>query len=288
MADNKRPPEDRKPSYISPLIIAVIAVAIGAVTFFRVPETTPPPPATVEPPAPVVAAPLPKPAPVVQPVLTRDDLIREANLAASGFAASGMQTANSAAMIGKRFMVSIAFGCGGFQNSSANSQLGVSYDAEKQSITLTARPGVWTTLPLIQGLGSAEIDAVEGFWIPRPWTSAQDCPPPMDNPAPATPTPATAQTIGLAQIFEVGGSRVSRHAERPYIYTRKIPPGDNAALTSSYRLVLEGRITGFGKDSALRCWMEAPDHRPVCLFGVALDRVAFEDEQGKQIANWTD
>ncbi len=288
MADNKPPPGDRKPSYISPLIIAVIAVAIGAVTFWRMPEATPPPPVKVEPPAPVVAAQPPKPAPVVQPILTRDDLIREANLAASSFAASGLQPATSAALIGKRFAVSIPFGCGGFQNSLSNPQLGVSYDAEKQSITLTARPGTWTTLPLIQGLGSAEIDAVEGFWIPRPWTSARDCPPPMDNPAPATPTPPTAQTIGLAQIFEVGGSRVSRHAERPYIFTRKIPPGDNAALTSSYRLVLEGRITGFGKDSALRCWMEAPDHHPVCLFAVTLDRVAFEDEQGKQIANWTD
>ena len=286
MADNKPPQRDRKPSYISPLIIAVIVAAIGAITFLRLPSSQKlPPPAKTEVAAPAVTAP---PASIVPQILTREDLIREAALAASEFAASGKLAGGTASLVGKRFAVSIPFGCGGFQNSLSNPQLAMSYDAEQQSIVLTARPGAWTTLPLIQGLASGEIDAVEGFWIPRPWTSAQSCPPQMDYPAPVTPTPPTAQTIGLAQIFPTGGSRLSRHAERPYIFTRKIAAGDNAALSSTYRLVLEGRITGFTKDSALRCWMEAPDHQPLCLFAVTFERVAFADgETGKQIATWT-
>ena len=48
----------------------------------------------------------------------------------------------------------------GRQAGVPGAQLSASYDAAKQSITLTARPGTWTTLPQIQGLADpAAIDA---------------------------------------------------------------------------------------------------------------------------------
>lgn len=292
MADNKPAPKDRKPSYISPLIIGVLVAGLGAVIFLRSPETEAPKPAqTAETPAPP-AAPVVPPKPVVAaapPPLNREDLIFEARRAASEFAATGKLAPSAESLVGRRFVVSIPFGCGGAQSSTPGSQLSVSYDATNQSITLMAQPGVWTTLPLIQTLADpAAIDAVEGFWIPRPWTSAESCPPQITYPSPPTPTPSTAQTIGLAQLFPAGGSRLSRHAERPYQFTRKLPAGDTAMLANTYRLVLEGRITGFDKDNAMRCWMEASNHQPVCLYAVTFERVAFQDESGKQIANWTD
>jgi len=288
MADNKPPHGDRKPSYISPLIIGVLVIALGAVVFLREPAPEPPKTTqtmqTVAPPAP---APIAKPI-AAPPPLQRQDLILEARRAASQFGATGALP-STAALVGRRFAISIPFGCSGVQTSAPGAQLSVSYDAANQSITLTARPGTWTTLPQIQGLADpAAIDAVEGFWIPRAWTDSQSCPPQMAYPTPVTPTPLSAQTIGLAQLFPAGGSRLSRHAERPYQFTRKLPAGDATMLAMSYRLVLEGRITGFDKDTALRCAMETPDHQPVCLFAVTFERVTFRDEKDGQIATWTD
>jgi hypothetical protein len=292
MADNKAPHQDRKPSYISPLIIAVIVVAIGIVTFVRMPAPEPPaPPAKVEPQ--VAAAPTtPAPAPPIAPPgpLVREDLVMEASRAASQFAAEGRLTESTAAMVGRRFAISIAFGCGGLQNMPSASQMSVAYDAANRTIKLTAQPGVWTNLPIIQGLPDpSTIDVVEGFWIPRPWTSMENCPVQTNYPVPATPTPSTAQTLGLAQLFPTDGSRLSRHADRPYEFTQKVPEAAAAMLSSTYQLVLEGRITGFDKETALRCWMESPYHQPVCLYAVTLDRVSFQEAaSGKQIASWTE
>ena len=43
MADNKPEPGDRKPSYVSPVIIGLLVIALGAVVFFREPAPQPPP-----------------------------------------------------------------------------------------------------------------------------------------------------------------------------------------------------------------------------------------------------
>jgi hypothetical protein len=287
MADHKPVPEDRKSGYIAPLIVAVVVIAILAVVMFRAPPTTPPDtssPATVSLPSPkpVIAAVLPL------PVLTRKDLVEGDRQLAAAFAATGKLPEGPDPMVGRHFSLRLAFGCNGLQGDSAAAQATVSYDANNQSVTLTAQPGVWTTLPLIQALPETDkIESVEGFWLPRPWVDVEGCPPQMSYPVPATPTPPTATTLGLAQIFAVGGSRVTEHADKPYSFTRKIPADGSAVLGHSYRLLLEGTITGFSAGHALRCWVEAPDHAPVCLYGVTFDHVAFEDgDTGEVLANW--
>ena len=289
MADNKPEPGDRKPSYVSPVIIGLLVIALGAVVFFREPAPQPPPATQTAKPVAPQPAPVPAPKPVAAPPpLQRQDLIFEAMRAAADFSATG-NVPSTAALVGRRFAFSIPFGCRGAQAGVPGAQVSASYDAAKQSITLTARPGTWTTLPQIQGLADpAAIDAVEGFWIPRAWSNSESCAPQMTYSEPVTPTPPTAQSIGLAQLFPAGGSRLSRHAERPYQFTRKVPAGDTAMLAMSYRLTLEGRITGFDKDTALRCAMETPDHQPVCLFAVTFERVTFRDANDQQIATWTD
>jgi hypothetical protein len=157
-------------------------------------------------------------------------------------------------------------------------------------VALVARPGDWTTLPLIQGLPDAgTIEAVEGFWFPRSWMDQESCPAQSAYPAPATPTPPTAPTLGLAQIFRSGESRVLRHAERPYEFTRRIPATAPDLLNHSYRLLLEGTISGFANHQALQCWAESADHQPLCLYGVTLNRVALLDgDTGQALANWND
>ncbi len=130
---------------------------------------------------------------------------------------------------------------------------------------------------------------MEGFWLPRPWTASDICPPANNAPAPAISTPPSAQTVGLAQIFGPGSSRTQRHAEHPYSVTRKLGPADTNMLNHSYYLILEGAITGYPDGQSLHCWSESPDHHPICIFAVTLDRVAFSDAMtGEILGTWSD
>lgn len=194
-------------------------------------------------------------------------------------------------MVGRRFQVKIPFGCGGVQVRPDGLQAQALYDAEANVARLSARPADWSTLPLILSLPkSADVEAAEGFWLPRPWTRGEGCPQAINEGASAaTPTPPAAQTVGLVQIFRGDESRIGRRGDRPYEFVRKFTADDAALVAHDYRLVLDGEVTGFIDGSAARCWSESPDHRPVCLFAVRLDRVAFEDgETGEQLAEWKD
>jgi hypothetical protein len=95
--------------------------------------------------------------------------------------------------------------------------------------------------------------------------------------------------VGLAQIFARGSARTLRHSEHPYSLTRKLPPTDADLLSHSYHLILEGVITGYPDGRSLRCWSEAPDHHPICIFAVTFDRVAKRDAVTEEaLANWSD
>jgi hypothetical protein len=288
MADKRPPRQDRKLLYIAPVVIAAI-VAVLAITLSHEPTAPMQPvvpkassvPAAVRAQSAIAAAP---------PPLTRAELIQGAAQAAGTFAAEGKLPDSVDSLVGRRFSIRIAFGCGGTFAGNGMAQASVTFDAIKQTVILTARPGVWTGLPLLQGLGdAASIEAAEGFWLPRPWSSDDACPPNTVYLAPATPTPPAAQTVGLVQLFTGDSSRAGRHADHPYEFRRKIPSDDTSMLGHAYRLVLEGTIIGYSNDHGLHCWMESPEHRPLCLYAVTFDHVAFQDDvTGDILANWSD
>lgn len=296
MDHNKNSPVDRKASYIPPLIIAgVLAVIVAAIVIRPAPRETPQtPPAAAPAPPKAAAEPVPAqapPVPVPTAPLERADLIAYAQRAASQFAANGTLPAPpTPPIIGRRFSLRLPFGCNGPNNAAFNPQASVTYDAEQKSLTATAQPGMWDSLPVMRPLLDAgQVEAVEGFWLPRSWTMSEDCPPASTAPAPAIATPATAQTLGLAQLFAPGTDRTKRHNERPYTITRKLGANDFDILTHSYRLVLEGTVTGYPGGDALRCWTEGADHQPICIFAVTLDHVALADfASGDVLANWPD
>jgi hypothetical protein len=285
MPDNRPRPLDRKRTLIAPVIIgSVVAVLIAASLLFKGSGSTQAPP----PPPPAVTQPIATPAPLEVPPLPlgRREIIELARDQAAAYAA-GVTPPPQAALIGRRFSLKLPFGCSGPEIGDGAEQAHFEYDAVKKTIKLVARAGDWATLPIIQSLAdSGGIEDVEGFWLPRPWSYAETCPPHREGPAPATPTPADGQSLGLARVFRAQGSRLLRRDGRPYEFVRRIAKGEVPPLTASYQLILEGRIVGFGGDQAIRCWSEGSDHRPICLYGVEFDRVAFEDAQGKLLAEW--
>jgi hypothetical protein len=286
MPDNSPRSARRKRSLIAPLVtVLVLAGVILAGVFIHSERQAAHKPAVAPPRAPPPVDLTPE-APA--PPLTRTELVQAANAAAAAYATAAPPGPERSPMIGRRFVVRIPFGCGGPGAAGPTAQAATDLDPANASLKLTARPAVWTSLPVMQDVPHAErIETVEGFWIPRPWANSEACPPKRDTPLPATPTPVAAQTIGLARIFEKGGSRVLMRGDRPYQYSLKLPK-DGAVLPGhTYRLVLEGRLVGYGDGRVTHCWSETADHRPICLFAVAYDRVAFEDaDSGAVLAEW--
>ena len=284
MAENSSEGRQGKTSYIAPAIIGVIVVALVALHFPGDEKPGPPKPES----APqnlelVVVTP---PVLTAPPILTRRELIETAQEVAARFAAEGRIPAGSARLAGRRFSVRLAFGCEPAQATAGVLQATVQANAERNSVSLMARPALWADLPLIQALPErTDIETVEGFWIPRPWSASENCPPSAELPAPAVATPPSAQTLGLARVFAPGESRAQRHAEHPYQFTFRQPP--NAPPGASYYLLLEGDLAAFKDGNVLNCWAESAMHRPVCLYSVVFSHIAFIDARdGSVLAQW--
>jgi hypothetical protein len=309
MSENSQRPSDRKLTLIAPLVIlAVVGVMVLGSLFLKPgpadgPPPPPPPPETAEPPPPVAVP------PALPPPLARSEILARVASAASAAAAGLAAPAGREPIINRPFRLRIPFGCDGPASSTAGQQAYAEFDAARRTLKLVARPAVWTDLPMIrQLLPAGDVEAVEGFWIPRPWTDSETCPPrrepaasapttpadPVQAATPAAPAPApvslaapSPETVGLARLFAPGASRVIRRDGRPYGFVRKVPEGETPTSAKGYRLVIEGRVTGYPDGRAVRCRSESPDRRPVCLVAVEFDRVAVEDgETGAMLAEW--
>ncbi|RZJ03554.1 MAG: hypothetical protein EON89_11255 [Brevundimonas sp.] len=229
------------------------------------------------------------PAPILPdspaPTLTRSNLLQAMDVAAAAYAAG--QEVRGSSLVGRRFAVRQSFGCSGPTRTpgEANVPDGLpdwSRDERRQAEKLTLAPVDWTGASFMDA-GSDDWEAVEGFWLTRPWMRADGCPRSETAPPNTDHAGSSPQTAGLAAVFEEDGSRLGRRNGRAYQFTLR-DHGDQAA--SSYRLVLEGRMTSFANGQAIRCHAAGIDQRPVCIGAVKLDRVAFEDAGGKTLSEW--
>jgi hypothetical protein len=230
--------------------------------------------------------------PARPPVLTRSDLVAAAREAASAYSAGDVSRKKDP-LVGRSFSVRLPFGCGGAgtaqEGSAEESGLAAAdWTVDRKAIQLRMMPGDWAGSTLLAKAGtSAKWEAVEGFWIPYPWLGSETCPAVQTDPLQTGSSPASPQTLGIAAVFEAGGSRLGRRNGRAYEYT--VHATDEAPLTwpkAGFRMVLEGRVTAFPNDKAIACRAAGPDQRPVCIVAAHLDRVAFEDSDGSTLGEW--
>lgn len=234
-------------------------------------------------PAPTPPAPPPAAPPPVAPpaALGRAELLEAVAKAASAFAAGDPHSEAAKALAGRQFTLKLPFACGRLAPEDAGT--GYAYDAEAKTLRIRARPEDWTKADWAAELvGSEDTEAIEGFWVRRPWLVAESCP---AWSASAPPTPASAETVGLAQVFEKGGSRLLRRGDRGYAATVKREVEDVPG-PSGLRLVLEGRIGPGDVGGPVRCRSASPNQRPTCLVLVEFDRIAFEDARGAVLSEW--
>lgn len=251
--------------------------------------------------APVVA--------VAEPPLSRGDLLLAVVRAASAAAAGQRDSEAQRQLDGKRFEVAIRFGCA--PAAAEQGSLGWSFDEGERTLRLSAAPNVSADDALVAPLLEAgKFEAVEGFWIPRPWLLTDACPPapppasePPDAEVKAKPAaskdtakskllkdaaaPAPAQRVAIAQFFTPTDPRTGRRSGRPYesvvTLDEKQPPP-----AQGLNLVLSGRLTPLPSGRVISCAVTGPDRPPDCLVSADVDHVRIERPGARTpLAQWS-
>ncbi|KAK0351260.1 hypothetical protein LTR94_025646 [Friedmanniomyces endolithicus] len=273
------------------------------------------------PPEPAAPAdPAPPPTVVLDSTLNRAALL--AALTEAGTALADGQT-RDAALTGRTVSVRLPFGCGG-EAAVAGEAGGLPRLVRNAdgSLTLTVTPEDLGASALVPATREGAVDkweAVEGFWIARPWSGLDACPASAALAAPApdlAPSPAQtaiktpaegktaeAKTVddvtappivqpersaGLAAVFETGGSRLGRRQGQAYVHVIRGEKGvAPTPAPGGYALRLEGRLTAFADGKAVHCVQKDAESRPVCVAALRLDRLAFEDgATGALLSEW--
>ncbi|MCC2980972.1 hypothetical protein [Sphingomonas sp. IC4-52] len=259
-------------------LAAAIAIGGGGFLLGRSTVPRPEPAATLPPPAPAPTAEAPVPA---------DDILRRSDLIALGAAAADAATsardlpAQAAAVAGKRFELDIPFGCDGPAPETSELPMRWRYDAAAGALRVHVAPVSWAPTEW-WAAPPAAVEALEGFWIERPWSSSETCPARAEPPAApaeadAPSPPVGGETLGIAQLITPDTPRQMQRSGKAYEAVVRMA-GDAVAIDRGLRLRLSGRIGRFPDGQPVRCRDGGgPHQRPICLIAVSLDEVAFQN-----------
>ena len=190
-------------------------------------------------------------------------------------------------LVGRTFSLKFPFGCSGEANKERPAWAGWVLDRSRQALKLSAAPERWTDAAWVKSIaGDMAYEAVEGFWIERPWTSSEECPAAKVASDSDLAASDERQTMGIAQFFAPDSPRTFQRGSRAYAHTIRVrEPAEVEGRT--YRLAVSGRVTGFPDGQPIHCVQDSPDRRPVCLMAVELARVSFEDPRdGTVLVEW--
>lgn len=225
---------------------------------------------------PVVQVPKIPVIPTPPPPLDRAALLEAVSNAADSVASGTALPQSNAALVGRSFVLRLPFGCAGEMpdDGKQESWAGWRFNPKSRALRLTARASNLADAEWVKQLaGDMSFDAVEGFWIGRPWTRADQCragDSTTSNDMSSTP----AQRLAIAQFYSPEGSRTLRRGDRPYSSTVKLEE-DQSPSALGYQLQLEGKLSGFSDGQPVHCVQEKPAVEPRCLIAVEFERVAF-------------
>jgi len=254
--------------------------------------------------------------PIAEPPMDRAALLMEVAKAASA-SALGKDISNDLRKPdGKRFEVRIRFGCAPpasppevektakpAAQEQATGPFNVRFDEKDRTLRLRAAPDLTLNDRWIASVVGESVEAVEGFWMYRPWLLTDGCPvipAQLDSgasdrgltseskevAAAAIAAPDRKYRVGLAQFFTDTDTRTGRRDGRAY-ETTKILPDDKQPSRQGYNLVLSGRLRHLPSGPVIACEAESADALPQCVVSAEFDRVWIEDPGTKSlIAEW--
>lgn len=225
--------------------------------------------------------------------LRRAELLAAVNAAASEVAAGNTLPKSNLGLSNRTFDLRLPIGCSDGLTGTWGEWR---FDPASRVLRVNVRRQNWTDDPAFRDLApQGSFDAIEGFWIERPWTTSEKCPPAVGAPLAGESAPAkdpkaetpSQQTLALAQYFSPEAPRTLRRGSRPYAHTSKLPESAQGR-TLDLRIKLVGRITGFSDGQPIHCRVAATMQRPVCAVAVQFSEVVLEDaETGERLAEWT-
>ena len=285
----------------------------------------------------------PVPTPTVEDLaVDRRQLLLAVNEAASAAALGIDDGSQQSSLMGRQFILRIPIGCDGESDATT----GFIYDEDNQRLTLKAVPeltlaDVDKVRPVPEevpapapsaeeqsaddsaAIGGADanssavsaptltkIEAVNGFWISRPWILAESCPietefvgsttedassegpkaddkygvssedEPTSNGIDETPN------VAIAHFFTARDPRVGRRDGSAYRITKRVTE-DERPDPKSLRLVLRGRLGQMPDGKTIQCSKGTAKERPRCIISASFDRVSFENANGSIVyAQW--
>lgn len=242
----------------------------------------------VEEPKPVVQVPKIPVIPTPPPPLGRAELLAAAAAATDAVASGAALPQSNAALVGRSFILRMPFGCGGEMSDEEKKErwAGWTFNPKSRALKLTARASDFAGAEWVKQLaGEMTFDAVEGFWIGRPWTSADRCGA-GDNISSDIVLSEPSQRLAIAQFYSPEGSRTLRRGDRPYSSTVKLDEGQSPS-PAGYQIQLEGKLSGFPDGQPVHCVQQDSAVAPRCLISVQFERVAFfTPGQDNAIVEW--
>lgn len=255
-----------------------------------------------------------------QPPIDRLALLAVVAQAASATASGAEMPETVRALDGRKFEIRIRFGCRGPVRELGDHWLGWSFDPEDRRIRVQAKPTISKDDRLVGQIAGDAFEAVEGFWLPRPWLLPPVCPAGAAVQTPADEAPErvsergqqrqppdrqeaeleqtedsddqqgepvpTPPRIGIAQFFTDEDPRTGRRNSRPYQASHTLAEG-KAISSQGYDLVLSGRLRALPDRGVIGCVARGPDSPPECVVSSEFLRVWIEQPgTGDVIAEW--
>lgn len=223
------------------------------------------------------------PLPVELAPLDRAQILAAVGRAADAAFRQAPPSPDDTQLVGRNFELRLPFGCDGPDSGNWGRW---TFDSKRQTLKVSASSQEWKGTALGNALLPEEgFDALEGFWLERPWTISEDCPKPVPQQAGAPEGSKAKQTVGIAQLLASDAPRNLRRAGRPYSISQKLEA--EPAAGQSYRIVLKGRIGAFPNGDPVRCQVTGNATPPVCLIAAEFSSVALEDgSTGESLADW--
>ncbi|HUG45873.1 MAG TPA: hypothetical protein VMK31_05085 [Sphingomicrobium sp.] len=251
--------------------------------------------------------------PLPPPPMGRSDLLAAIARAASATAAGTDDSAEQRSLAGSRFELRIRFGCRGPAPDLTETIFGWTFDQKDRTLRVLVTPTISSDDPIVSQFAGEDVEAAEGFWIPRPWLlepvcpaaaavrpdraqaapetdkpadEKKDTPEPVDDEQESQAPPPASPKVGIVQFFTESDPRTRRRGMRPY-ETVKTLRADEPLSSQGFNLVLAGRIRPLPGQKPIVCVSRGSDQPPDCLVSARIDRVRIERPDTKEIlAEW--
>ena len=256
------------------LAVAAAGFLIGRATIPSQPQAAP---------APLPAAAPAEPASDDRRLLSRGDIASAAREAADALASGTQSPTTLRDLSGRRFLLSLPFGCVGPAGPDSPAQLRWRYDDAAEALRVHVALVAWQ--PDEWGMPSDAATAPQGFWIRRPWSSAETCPTAATDDSALGTAPITlpGQTLAI-----VGFTAEPLKPGSAYEAVIRIPR-DKLNMAQGLRARISGRIDRFPGDGAIRCVQPAGiEQQPVCAVAAVFDELVVDNPAtGETVATWT-